>query len=104
MERGAALQLVLCHDRRYGHEDEELVTHNPQGEEYRDCTRIVDRVRKGSDLWDERGQTYKKVSYNKNMPETINNEKERFKCLLDREGHAEFMDYKSNGNGAAKVY
>jgi beta-1,4-mannosyl-glycoprotein beta-1,4-N-acetylglucosaminyltransferase len=71
-------------------------------EQFRDPERIVDRVRKGLDLWDREGQTYEKISENEDIPEILKSESERFKYLLDREGsNAGFRDYSPEGDGAA---
>jgi beta-1,4-mannosyl-glycoprotein beta-1,4-N-acetylglucosaminyltransferase len=71
-------------------------------EEFRDPKRIVDRVRKGLDLWDREGETYERISGNEDIPEILKSESERFKYLLDREGsNAGFTDYSPEGDGAA---
>jgi beta-1,4-mannosyl-glycoprotein beta-1,4-N-acetylglucosaminyltransferase len=73
-------------------------------EEYRDRNRIVDRVRKGLDLWDREGQVYEKIPDNMDIPEILKSEKEKFKYLLDREGpNAGFTDYHLDKEDAAKA-
>ena len=63
-------------------------------EEYRDRTRIVDRVRKGRDLWDREGEIYQRVDGNGDVPEFLKGDQGRFKYLLDRDGsNAGFTDY-----------
>jgi beta-1,4-mannosyl-glycoprotein beta-1,4-N-acetylglucosaminyltransferase len=72
-------------------------------EPFRDRARIVDRVRKGLDLWDRKGENYDRIPGNEDIPEILKNEKERFKYLLDREGsNAGFTDYQAEGDGAAQ--
>ena len=69
---------------------------------YRDRTRIADRVRNGVDLWDRKGEIYKKMPDNKDIPGILTRETERFKYLLDREGpNAGFTDYHPDAEGAA---
>jgi beta-1,4-mannosyl-glycoprotein beta-1,4-N-acetylglucosaminyltransferase len=63
-------------------------------EHFRNRTRIVDRVRKGLDLWDREGELYEKIEGNDDIPEFLKGERERFKYLLDRQSpNAGFMDY-----------
>ena len=63
-------------------------------EQFRNPARIVDRVRKGLDLWDREGEEYERVVENEDVPEFLKSERERFKYLLDREGlDAGFTDY-----------
>jgi beta-1,4-mannosyl-glycoprotein beta-1,4-N-acetylglucosaminyltransferase len=65
-------------------------------EKFRDKARMVDRVRKGLDLWDRRGEFYEKVQENMDIPEILKGEegKKTFGYMLDREGPgAGFVDY-----------
>ena len=62
---------------------------------FRDKIRIVDRVRKGKDLWDREGEVYQRIDGNTDIPEllTWQKERERFGYLLDRDGpNAGFTD------------
>lgn len=62
---------------------------------FRDKMRIVDRVRKGKDLWDREGNVYQRIEGNTDIPEllTWQKERERFGYLLDRDGpNAGFTD------------
>jgi beta-1,4-mannosyl-glycoprotein beta-1,4-N-acetylglucosaminyltransferase len=62
-------------------------------EVFRDKMRIVDRVRKGKDLWDREGEVYERVERNWDIPDLLTREKERFGYLLDRDGpNAGFTD------------
>ncbi|TAQ85302.1 hypothetical protein B7494_g6364 [Chlorociboria aeruginascens] len=66
-------------------------------EQFRDRTRIVDRVRKGLDLWDREGETYERIYGNEDVPEFLKENKERFPYLFDREAsNAGFSDYGLN--------
>ena len=65
-------------------------------EKYRDRTRIIDRVRKGLDLWDRKGEVYERRDNNNGVPEFLKGETERkrFGYLLNRDGtNAGFTDY-----------
>ncbi len=68
-------------------------------EKYRDRTRIVDRVRKGKDLWDRKGELYQRIENNDDMPDLVREDKltggnGRFGYLLNRDGsNAAFKDY-----------
>jgi beta-1,4-mannosyl-glycoprotein beta-1,4-N-acetylglucosaminyltransferase len=63
-------------------------------EEFRDPTRIVDRVRKGKDLWDRKGEMYQRVEENEDIPEYLKQDRNRWAYLLDRDGNnAGFKDY-----------
>ncbi|KAH6670707.1 glycosyltransferase family 17 protein [Halenospora varia] len=55
-------------------------------ERFRDRKRIVDRVRKGMDLWDRDGENYDKVEGNEDIPGWLKENRERFGYLLDRDG------------------
>ncbi|CZR53916.1 related to beta-1,4-mannosyl-glycoprotein 4-beta-N-acetylglucosaminyltransferase [Phialocephala subalpina] len=60
---------------------------------FRDPTRIVDRVRKGLDLWDREGQKYARIHPNEDIPEILKADRERWKYMLDRDAaNAEFRD------------
>jgi beta-1,4-mannosyl-glycoprotein beta-1,4-N-acetylglucosaminyltransferase len=65
-------------------------------EEFREKKRIVDRVRRGKDLWDRWGQNYDRVEGNHDVPGYLRGtEKRKFGYLLDRDGEdAGFVDYK----------
>ncbi|KAI0398422.1 glycosyltransferase family 17 protein [Xylariaceae sp. FL0594] len=64
-------------------------------EAYRDRDRIADRVRNGKDLWDREGQNYERLEDNKDIPELLLKEPDRFQYLLNRDGPtAGFLDYK----------
>lgn len=63
-------------------------------EEYRDPTRIVDRVRKGKDLWDREGEIYDRIVGNEDIPEYLKSDRKRWGYLLNRDGvDAGFRDY-----------
>jgi beta-1,4-mannosyl-glycoprotein beta-1,4-N-acetylglucosaminyltransferase len=63
-------------------------------EEFRDRTRIVDRVRKGLDLWDREGEVYEQVYGNDDIPEYLKSDRKRWEFLLDRsKSNAGFKDY-----------
>lgn len=69
-------------------------------EKFHDRTRIVDRVRKGLDLWDREGEAYVRVNSNEDIPEYVKNNGGTFSYLLDRdEANAGFADYDEFGNG-----
>lgn len=61
---------------------------------YRDRERIVDRVRRGKDLWDRSGEVYQRIENNTDVPVPLEGDRERWRYLLDREGKsAGFADY-----------
>lgn len=65
-------------------------------EKFRDRTRIVDRVRKGLDLWDRPGEIYEWRQNNNDIPDFLKGEEEkkRFGYMLNRDGSdAGFTDY-----------
>lgn len=63
-------------------------------EPFRDRTRIVDRVRKGLDLWDRKGEVFEEVRGNEDIPEYLKEERKRWEFLLDRSAsNAAFQDY-----------
>ena len=60
---------------------------------FRDKMRIVDRVRKGKDLWDREGEIYDRIEGNNDVPELVKKEPRRFGYLLNRDGpNAGFED------------
>jgi len=62
-------------------------------EEFRNRTRIVERIRQGLDLWDREGEIYDRVEDNKDVPEFLKSDRERFQYLLNRDGpNAGFKD------------
>jgi len=66
-------------------------------EEYANKERMVDRIRKGLDLWDRPRETFSRVENNEDIPEFLKetNAKSRFAYLLNRDGpNAGFTDYK----------
>lgn len=67
--------------------------------EFRDPARIVDRVRKGIDLWDREGQEYDRIDGNDDIPQFLQRNGESFSYLLDRDGpDAGFLDYGEDQN------
>lgn len=63
-------------------------------EQYREPTRIVDRVRKGKDLWDREGESYQRIDVNEDIPKYLKADRERWSYLLNRDGpNAGFKDY-----------
>ena len=63
-------------------------------EQFRQKPGIVDKMRKGLDLWDRAGQTYDRVDDNMDVPQYVKDNAERFHYLLDRDGpDAGFEDY-----------
>ncbi|KAK4035056.1 glycosyltransferase [Parachaetomium inaequale] len=61
---------------------------------YRDKERIVDRIRRGKDLWDREGEVYDRVEGNTDVPGFLLENRERFGYMLDRDGPAAgFTDY-----------
>jgi beta-1,4-mannosyl-glycoprotein beta-1,4-N-acetylglucosaminyltransferase len=78
---------VLSKMRSFSH-----VALNQEG--FRDRTRIVDRVRKGLDLWDRKGEVYEEVYGNEDIPEYLKEDRKKWEFLLDRSGsNAAFEDY-----------
>jgi beta-1,4-mannosyl-glycoprotein beta-1,4-N-acetylglucosaminyltransferase len=65
-------------------------------ERFRERKRIVDRVRRGKDLWDRWGQNYDRVEGNTDLPAYLKGrEKGKFAYMLDRDGvDAGFVDFK----------
>lgn len=62
--------------------------------EYRDRDRIVDRVRRGKDLWDRNGEFYDRIENNNDIPAPLKADRERWRYLVDRQGEsAGFTDY-----------
>ncbi|KAF7927907.1 hypothetical protein EAE99_005284 [Botrytis elliptica] len=67
-------------------------------EVFRNEARIVDRVRKGLDLWDREGEEYEILMENSDIPGWVGNNSERFGYLLRRDGeNAGFVDYVADG-------
>jgi beta-1,4-mannosyl-glycoprotein beta-1,4-N-acetylglucosaminyltransferase len=65
-------------------------------ERFRDWTRIVDRVRKGLDLWDRVGEVYDRREGNADVPRILKAETARFGYLLNRDAsNVGFVDYGS---------
>jgi beta-1,4-mannosyl-glycoprotein beta-1,4-N-acetylglucosaminyltransferase len=63
-------------------------------ERFRDRDRMVERVRNGRDLWDRDGEVYDRVEDNKDVPQFLLENRERFGYMLDRDGPAAgFLDY-----------
>ncbi|ESZ93099.1 glycosyltransferase family 17 protein [Sclerotinia borealis F-4128] len=63
-------------------------------EVFRSEERIVDRVRKGLDLWDRESEEYVILTENTDIPKWVGNNSERFRYMLRREGRdAGFVDY-----------
>ncbi|PQE04091.1 glycosyltransferase family 17 protein [Rutstroemia sp. NJR-2017a BVV2] len=63
-------------------------------EVFRNQDRMVDRVKKGLDLWDRKGEEYEILAENRDVPSWVAENKERFGYLLDRQGEdAGFVDY-----------
>jgi len=63
-------------------------------EVFRDPTRIVDRVRKGLDLWDREGEKYARITSNEDIPEILKADRKRWNYMLDRDAaNAEFEDF-----------
>jgi beta-1,4-mannosyl-glycoprotein beta-1,4-N-acetylglucosaminyltransferase len=63
-------------------------------EQFRDPTRIVDRVRKGKDMWDREGEKYQRVDGNEDIPEYLKMDRSRWEYLLNRDSNnAAFKDY-----------
>jgi beta-1,4-mannosyl-glycoprotein beta-1,4-N-acetylglucosaminyltransferase len=60
---------------------------------YRDKMRIVDRVRKGKDLWDREGEVYERLEDKWDIPELVKKRPGDFGYLLNRDGpNAGFVD------------
>ncbi|KAI1180579.1 glycosyltransferase family 17 protein [Nemania sp. FL0916] len=70
---------------------------------YRDRDRIADRVRNGKDLWDREGQFYDRIENNKDVPELLLKQPDRFPWLINRDGPtAGFQDYPDKRAQAAE--
>lgn len=64
------------------------------GEQYRDKDRIAAAVREGRDLWERQQDTFTKIEGNKDMPQLVLQEPERFGYMANRDGpSAGFTDY-----------
>ncbi|KAF3769393.1 family 17 glycosyltransferase [Cryphonectria parasitica EP155] len=63
--------------------------------EYRDRERIIDRVRKGQDLWDRREKVFDRIENNTDVPASLlGADRRRWRYLVDRNGEsAGFMDF-----------
>lgn len=75
-------------------------------EEFRNEDRIVDRVRKGLDLWDRKGEEYEILRDNMDFPNWVGENVEKFEYMLRRKGrNAGFVDYvvKETGVDGARV-
>ncbi|KAK3694031.1 glycosyltransferase family 17 protein [Podospora appendiculata] len=63
-------------------------------EQFRDRDRIVDRVRRGKDLWDRPDEEFDRVENNTDVPRFLREHPERFPYLTNRDGaSAGFSDY-----------
>lgn len=61
---------------------------------FRDRDRIADYVRQGKDLWDRPTETYARIEDNRDVPNILLRQRERFAYLIDRDGpSAGFQDY-----------
>jgi beta-1,4-mannosyl-glycoprotein beta-1,4-N-acetylglucosaminyltransferase len=71
------------------------LSHTPYDkEEFRDRTHIVDRVRKGLDIFDRPREKLIRVHNNQDIPGYIDSNRYRFRYLLDRDAwNAGFLDY-----------
>ncbi|KAL3418653.1 glycosyltransferase family 17 [Phlyctema vagabunda] len=59
-----------------------------------DRTRIVDRVRKGLDLWDREGELYDRIENNDDLPRYLKDNKEKFTYMISRDNpSAGFSDF-----------
>lgn len=71
-------------------------------EYYRDRGRIVEKVSKGEDLWDRKGEVYDKIVNNEDVPVVLRGEegKRRFGYMLERQGaNGGFTDVQSGEGG-----
>ncbi|KAK0618085.1 glycosyltransferase family 17-domain-containing protein [Bombardia bombarda] len=57
-------------------------------DQYRDRKRIVDRVRRGRDIWDREGEVYDRVENNTDVPGFLRENPGRFPYVLSRDGEA----------------
>ncbi|KAJ9162009.1 Glycosyl transferase family 17 protein [Coniochaeta hoffmannii] len=64
------------------------------GEEYRNKERIADRVRRGKDVWDRTRDQFDRIEGNKDVPQVLLENPEKYRYLLNRDGPtAGFDDY-----------
>jgi beta-1,4-mannosyl-glycoprotein beta-1,4-N-acetylglucosaminyltransferase len=62
-------------------------------EAFRNRMRIVDRVRKGLDLWDMESEGFERIEASDDIPEMVLKQRERFGYLLNRDGpNSGFVD------------
>ncbi|QSZ32189.1 hypothetical protein DSL72_001760 [Monilinia vaccinii-corymbosi] len=67
---------------------------NLNKEEFRMTGSIVDKVRRGKDLWNRFGQWYKRIDNNNDIPTYIKDHSSRFSYMVNRDGEgAGFTDY-----------
>jgi len=67
---------------------------NLNAEKFRNKERIVDRVRRGKDLWDRWFQWYVRVNRNEDVPLYVKENESKFGYMIDRDGeNAGFVDY-----------
>ena len=73
-------------------------SHTPWNtEENRDPRNIVERVRKGLDLFGREGEVYDKIEGNLDVPKYVLEHEDRFGYLVNRDGEdAAFLDYHQN--------
>lgn len=63
-------------------------------EKYRDPKRIAEAVRNGKDVWGRRADTFHKLENNRDLPDILLKEGDRFPWLIDRsQPNAGFTDY-----------
>ncbi|KUJ08518.1 uncharacterized protein LY89DRAFT_690955 [Mollisia scopiformis] len=63
-------------------------------EQFRVPVRIVDRVRKGMDIWDREVDKFERVQSNEDVPEVLKKDRARWNYMLDRDaGNAGFEDF-----------
>ena len=63
-------------------------------EEFRAKSAIVERVRRGKDLWDRFGLWYQRVENNQDIPRYLKENREKFRYMLNRDAaNAGFVDY-----------
>ena len=63
-------------------------------ERFRDKKLIAEKVRKGLDLWERKGETFTRIDDNQDVPPFLLENSERFRYMLSRDGKsAGFVDY-----------
>ena len=63
-------------------------------ERFRDKKLIAEKVRKGLDLWERKGETFTRIDDNQDVPPFLLENSERFGYMLSRDGKsAGFVDY-----------